>query len=136
MRTLGQTILGTGIDMIEIARIDRALQKGSFADRIYTPEEQQELSGRPAASWAARFAAKEAVMKALGTGWQQGIGFQQIRISRDVLGKPTVLLNGAAASWARENSIERVLLSISHTKHYALASATAVGREANGVCGS
>ena len=123
---MSERIAGIGIDMIEIQRIAKALQRPGFKDRIYTAEEQALLAGRPAESWAGRFAAKEAVLKALGCGWQRGVGFNQISIERNSLGRPTVVLRGSAAKWAEDRSITRVLISISHSKNDAVAQAMAI----------
>ena len=69
---MAEIIIGCGVDIIEIDRIAKALQKQKFIERVYTDQEQQLLRLRSAQSWAARFAAKEAVMKALGCGWNHG----------------------------------------------------------------
>ena len=74
---------------------------------------------------AKRFAAKEAISKALGTGMRKGIDFVQLSISHDVLGKPMVTLSGKAQVWAKQNNIEKIQVTISDEKHYAVAFAVA-----------
>lgn len=118
--------MGIGVDMIEVKRIARALQRPRFRSRIYSPREQAELKGRPLPSWAARFAAKEAVMKALGTGYGRGVGFAHISIVQGPYGRPVVELSGAALAAAQRQNIGSVLLSLSHTKEYAVAYAAAL----------
>jgi len=120
-------IKGCGVDIIEIDRIARAMQKPGFIQRIFTADEQQLLHGRPVQSWAARFAAKEAVMKALGCGWRQGVTFQDIVILRDQNGKPVVELRGKAREIARAQGVAAVHLSLSHNRSAAVAYAVSVG---------
>ena len=83
-------VIGIGCDIIEIVRIKKAVERASFSERVFTPEEREYCSSRglqAAASYAARFAAKEAVLKALGTGLRGG-SLQEISITNDALGKP------------------------------------------------
>lgn len=122
-------IKGCGVDLIEIHRIEKAMAKQRFRERVYTQGEQEYLADKQPQSWAARFAAKEAVMKALGTGWQQGIGFSQIEIKADPLGKPLVHLTGRALELAEEQGIHSLFLSLSHSGDYAIAYVIAVGKE-------
>ena len=116
-----------GLDIIEIARIQRALSRWGdrFMQRIYTPAEQ-ELYSRHAQSLAALFASKEAVMKALGTGARMrngtGIGWQEIEILPDPLGKPIVYRHGRARERARELGLGELAISLSHSRDYAVAS--------------
>ena len=126
---MSQRIVGIGIDMIEIARIARALKRPGFAARIYSDAERQYLAKKPAESWAARFAAKEAVMKALGCGWQKGIAFRHISITNDSLGKPQVALTAEARRWASAHGITELFISLSHTRDFAVAQAVAVREE-------
>lgn len=119
--------IGIGVDIIEVARIGKALQRLAFRHRVYSDAEQVLLTDRPVASWAGRFAAKEAVMKALGCGWGRGVGFTQIEVLADAAGKPTVVLQGKAAKIAAQQGVVRFAISISHTKDYAVAFAIATG---------
>ena len=114
-----------GVDIIEIDRIERTLQRfGSrFLERIYTADEISYCRGRPA-QLAARFAAKEAVMKALGTG-TRGVGWRDVEITRERTGKPRVILTGRAAARARRLGIRNMGVSISHSHTYAVASVVA-----------
>ncbi len=126
---MGQRIVGIGIDMIEIPRIAKALQRRGFAARIFTEAEQTYLQGKPVESWAARFAAKEAVMKALGCGWQKGISFRHISVTNDTMGKPQVTLLAEARRWALAKGIDELLISLSHSKGHAVAQAVALREE-------
>lgn len=114
-------MLCTGIDIIEIDRVERAVHRWGerFLHRIYTPAELQ-LSRRPPAL-AARFAGKEAVMKALGTG-NKGVGWREIEILAAPSGQPVVRLNGRAREKARTLKLRELAISLSHCKEYALAS--------------
>ncbi len=111
-------IVAVGVDVVPIARIEGLLARAG--DRTYarlcTIAEADYCRSRanPAESLAARFAAKEAVMKCLRTGWAQGIGFAQIEVVRDAHGAVGVLLHGTAAACAAERGIRRLHLSLSH----------------------
>ncbi|MGB9886136.1 MAG: holo-ACP synthase [Moorellales bacterium] len=115
---------GIGIDLVEIARLERAwCRYGSrFLGRVYTAAEQSYClsKGRPAASLAARFAAKEAVMKALGLGLG-GVRWRDIEILPDAAGRPTLRLLGAAQGRAAELGICSWHLSLAHGRDYAVA---------------
>jgi len=114
-------ILGLGTDIIEISRIKKALENPKFITRIYTHEEVQliEKKGNKWASYAGRFAAKEAVSKALGSGIRD-FNFNDIEILSDPLGKPYVIFKN---NLKNKFSKQRVELSISHCKEYAMATA-------------
>ena len=121
-------ILGTGIDMIEVERVERALTRPRtgerFRDRVYTEREVAycESRGRPRyQSYAARFAAKEATMKALGTGWNRNVGWSEIEVVRERGKAPTIALSGKAAAFAQRKQITRFHLSITHTAAQAIA---------------
>ena len=121
-------IAGTGIDVIEVDRIERALTRTAtgerFRARVYTPGEVEycESRGRPRfQSYAARFAAKEATMKAMGTGWNRNVGWSEIEIVRERGRAPTIALSGKAAAFARRKQIVRFHLSITHTAKEAIA---------------
>ncbi|MCU0725345.1 MAG: holo-ACP synthase [Planctomycetes bacterium] len=122
---------GLGIDAVEIARIRDARTRlgAAFPRRICSPAELALLgtSAVPDQFLAGRFAAKEAVMKVLGTGWAKGVRFADIEVLRDSDGIPVIHLEGAAAERARALGIRRVLVSITHTRATALA--LAVGED-------
>src|ERR1700676_4500826 len=120
-------ILGTGIDMIEGERVERALTRPRtgerFRDRVFTDGEVAycESRGRPRyQSYAARFAAKEATMKALGTGWNRNVGWVEIEVVRQRGHAPTIRLSGKAAEFARNRGITAFHLSITHTETTAM----------------
>lgn len=126
---MGEIIVGTGIDVIEVDRIAKAILRQKFVTRVYSSYERTYLAHRSAPSWAARFAAKEAVMKAIGYGWRCGVGFADIEVRADEWGKPEIVLAGKAGELATAQGIMRFLVSLSHTKSYAVASVVAVGKE-------
>jgi holo-[acyl-carrier protein] synthase len=119
-------IVGSGIDMVEIPRIQQSVDRYGqrFLDRIYTATEQAYcLRKRKAAeSLAARFAAKEAGAKALGTGISYGVNWLEIEVVREPSGRPTVHFHGRAAQIASRLGVIRAALSITHTDDLALAS--------------
>jgi len=119
-------IVGSGIDLTEIARIQRSLDRYGqrFLDRVYTPAEQAYcLRKRKAAeSFAARFAAKEAGAKALGTGITHGVNWLEIEVAREPGGRPTLKFYGRAAEFAARLGASRAALSITHTSELAMAS--------------
>ena len=114
-------MLTTGVDIIEISRIGSVVERFGerFLQRIYTPAEISYCRGR-AANLAARFAAKEATMKALGTG-VRGVGWKDIEIARRESGAPHILLHDRAHLRAQRLDIEGLSLSISHSREYAVA---------------
>ena len=118
-------IVAVGVDSVDIARIEGLWQRGGprFAQRVLTPAEMHYCVSRqdPAESIAARFCAKEAVMKCLGTGWAHGIGFRQIEVMRDENGAVHLELAGACAARAAELGIRRFHLSLTHTAATATA---------------
>jgi holo-[acyl-carrier protein] synthase len=117
-------IVGIGIDLVEIARIEKLLaEPGERARaRVVTPLELERAArGREAETLAARFAAKEAAMKALRTGWSGGIGFRDIEIGRDEAGAPTLAFHGAALRRAEELKVARGHVSLTHTRDFAQA---------------
>jgi len=123
-------MLITGTDIIEIARIGKVFEKyGSrFLTRIYTEDEQKYCKGR-APQLASRFAAKEAVMKALGTG-VRGIGWKDIEIRRERGGPPYIQLHGRAQARASKMNLSDISISLSHSNDFALA--TVVGEASSG----
>ena len=122
-----------GIDAIEIERIAGTLARHGerFVEKVYTEAERDLAAGRGhptegrAEFLAGRFAAKEAVLKVLGTGWAMGLGFQDVEILRDPSGRPHVVLHGPAADLAKSLGFGRILVSITHTRRTALAVAAA-----------
>ena len=120
-------ILGIGVDIAEIARIKRLLDRKGFAEKVFTPSELASCAklGSPEVRLAGRVAAKEAVMKAIGTGWARGVSWQDITIANDESGKPVVELSGRARLCADRIGAARVHVSISHSGGYAVAQAVA-----------
>ena len=118
-------IIASGIDIIEIARIEDAFaRRGSrFRDRVFTESEITYCESLRAkyASYAARFAAKEATFKALGTGWSEGIGWCDVEVTRADSGKPTLRLSGRALEQFKEMGGRQTHLSLSHSKELAVA---------------
>lgn len=117
-------IKGIGTDILKIQRIEKALQRGpKIAERILTNSEliEFEQSAQPSRFLAKRFAAKEAVVKALGTGIGNGVGWQHIEIVKDELGKPLVNLSDGALQRAVALNIEQCHLSYSDEKEYVVA---------------
>lgn len=114
--------LSVGVDIIEIDRVAATLARfgDRFLQRVYTTGEIAYCRGR-APQLAARFAAKEAVMKALGTG-TRGVGWQEVEVTRKRSGEPGVALHGRAATRAEKLGIDRLALSLSHSRNYAVAS--------------
>jgi holo-[acyl-carrier protein] synthase len=127
-------VLGLGVDIIEVARIRTAIERHGdrFHQRICTASEATYCLGMrdPAPFFAARFAAKEAVSKALGTGIGAQCGWLDIEVRRKASGEPFVILHGAGAETAKRLGIGRVLLTLSHTENYAVAHAIAVADSA------
>ena len=123
-------IYGIGIDIVDTKRIEESLSKfeDRFVDRIFTPAEQAYCKKMrfPAPHYAARFAAKEAVAKALGTGIGKDLEWTDMEILRDDLGKPYLVLSGQGAAFAREQGITEVMISLSHSDNHAAANAVAV----------
>ena len=116
-------ILGLGTDIIEISRMKKAIEKRQFVQRVFTQNEIAYCDSRGAqraASYAARFAGKEAVLKAFGTGLRHG-SLQDIEILPDELGCPKLQLSGYFARLAEENGIRQLLVSLSHAQEYAVA---------------
>jgi holo-[acyl-carrier protein] synthase len=123
-------IKGIGVDIVEIGRIERAVEnkKERFLNRIYTPTEQEYCRSkpRPYRHFAARFAAKEAVSKALGTG-KRSMRWTDIEVCRDSKGRPFIKLTGGAAARAHDQGVADVAISLSFNRDNAVASAVAIG---------
>tara|TARA_B100000315_G_scaffold158985_1_gene147532 strand:- start:710 stop:1084 length:375 start_codon:yes stop_codon:yes gene_type:complete len=114
-------MLATGVDIIEIPRVGQVLERYGqrFLDRVFTPQEIAYCRGRPP-NLAARFAAKEATMKALGTG-VRGVGWKDIEVVRHESGAPAVKLHGRAERRAQRLGVQEIALSLSHSREYAVA---------------
>ena len=129
-------VVGHGIDMVELNRVADLLEKHGerFIDRCFTEGEQAYAATsdkRRTEIFAARFAAKEAVLKAIGTGWRDGIAWTDIDVTRDPSGCPGVKLTGEAERYADKKRIIGWQLSLTHTSTYAMASAIALGASDN-----
>lgn len=122
-------ILGIGTDIIECDRIARMLQRHGdhFVKRVFTEQEIRYCSERKGTDqhFAGRWAAKEAVLKAIGTGWIAGIAWTDVEIANETSGRPVIRLYGGAAKIAEEKAITEILISISHCKSHATAFAVA-----------
>lgn len=129
-------VLGLGVDLTENARMRATLERwdGPFKNRVFRPEEQRycEACSQPWRHYAGRFAVKEAVSKAFGTGIGEALGWLDIEVVRGTAGAPVVKLHDAGARLARRRGVRRVLISLSHTRRYAVAQALLVGRENGG----
>jgi holo-[acyl-carrier protein] synthase len=117
-------IKGTGVDIIDIPRIKKMTESdGKFIEKIFSETEIEycRSKARKEIHYAARFAAKEALFKALGTGWRFGMAWQDVSIENDELGKPYITLSGKTREYFDEHCFQHIHLSISHTKEYAVA---------------
>ena len=116
-------IVGIGTDLIEVKRIERSVQNPAFLNRIFSGREQEICKQKQSnvQSLAARFAAKESFMKALGTGWSQGIKFNEIEILNDDNGKPNIYLKGNAKKKVEKFGISNIFVTLSHLKEMATA---------------
>ena len=118
-------IIGSGVDLAEVVRIQRSIEKYGerFLARVFTPGERAyvERKRNRFERYAARFAAKEAGMKAIGTGWKEGITWKDFEVTNLPSGKPTLLFSGKAAELARQLGVKSVALSLSHTENLAIA---------------
>jgi holo-[acyl-carrier protein] synthase len=118
-------IVGLGVDISEIDRIEAAIRRHgrAFIERVFAPREIEycERHRGPAERYAARFAAKEATMKALGTGWRRGVRWVDIEVVREASGRPTIELRGAARQHADRLGVSRIHLSLTHSGNLAFA---------------
>ncbi len=118
-------IVGTGVDLAEVPRIRASIERfgAKFIERIYTPLEiaYVERKANRFERYAARFAAKEAGMKAIGTGWKRGVRWQDFEVANLPTGKPTLLFHGVAAEIANRLAVRNVSLSMTHTAEYGMA---------------
>ncbi len=127
-------IVGLGTDIVEIVRIGRMIERHGelFLNRVYTPEEIRYCQKRRESfqHYAGRWAAKEAAMKTLGTGMGRGVSWQDIEVCSLKTGQPTLNIRGGARDFAEKLGIDEILITISHCRAYATATAIAVRREA------
>jgi holo-[acyl-carrier protein] synthase len=118
-------ILGLGADLVAVPRLEEVLSRHRerFLHRVFTPAERADCLGRarPAVHLAARLAAKEATMKALGTGWGLGVRWQDVEVCSGVSAPPTLRLAGAARERAEARGIRQAMVSLSHDGDYAMA---------------
>jgi holo-[acyl-carrier protein] synthase len=118
-------IVGIGIDIAEPRRLEEAAERYGrrFLERIFTPREIAYCERRRNKweRYAARFAAKEAAFKALGTGWRRGVRWQEAEVVNQPSGKPTLELTGQAGEFARCLGVESISLSLTHSEQFALA---------------
>ena len=123
-------VFGIGIDVVEVDRIASAIERhgGPFLTKIFTPAERDYCESRtnPAMHYAARFAAKEAVSKALGTGIGGNAGLHDLEVVHDAAGAPKLRLSGAAEAFAKQHGITDIQISLSHARDYAAANAIAL----------
>lgn len=127
-------IYGIGIDVVEVDRIEAAIERSGalFVDRLFTEAEKAycQRQKRPGMHYAARFAAKEAVSKALGTGIGGQAGWLDMEVVRNESGAPTMIFHGNAADFLRTEGIATVQVSLSHARDYAAANAVAIRQPA------
>lgn len=118
-------IVGTGIDIAEVPRIAQAIERygNRFLQRIFTEGERRYCDSKAnrIERYAARFAAKEAAMKALGTGWNRGVRWRDVEVCREPGGRPTIAFHGQAAEVASKLGAVHIALSLSHTAGQAIA---------------
>lgn len=124
-------VIALGLDLVEVSRVRDLLGRHGerFKERMFSAAEQDYCDGQaePAMHYAARFAAKEAVAKALGTGFAEGVGWADIEVLRADNGQPSIALHHGAAERARQLGIGQVLVTLTHTKDAAAASVVALG---------
>ncbi|MBM4109449.1 MAG: holo-[acyl-carrier-protein] synthase [Phycisphaerae bacterium] len=125
------SIVGHGVDIVAVERIGRMVAEHGerFLSRVFTAKERAYAQGkaRGAEHLAARFAAKEAAFKALGTGWRDGIAWTDVGVEHDAMGRPMLVVRGRAAEVARARGVARWWVTLSHTAGTAVASVIAEG---------
>ena len=123
-------IVGLGTDIIEIVRIGQMIERHGelFLNRVYTDGEIRYCQRRRESyqHFAGRWAAKEAVMKTLGTGWTRGVGWQDVEVCSAKTGQPSIQIHGSARDLTNRLGIDEILITISHCRAYATATAIAV----------
>ena len=116
-------IVGIGLDVVAVVKVRELLDQQTFEERVFTPAERRDCAGRAdkAEAFAARFAAKEACFKALGTGWSQGVSFLQVEVQRTEGGAPRLVLSGQAAERAGARGVTHLHVSLAHSAGVAAA---------------
>jgi holo-[acyl-carrier protein] synthase len=118
-------IVGIGVDLVEVGRIERAVRRygDRFVGRVFTDREADycRAGPHPEQRFAARFAAKEAALKALGVGWSQGVKFVEAEVSNNELGAPAVTFSGRALALSRKLGVGRVHVTMTHHRDFAIA---------------
>ena len=118
-------IVGTGIDVIEVPRVAASIERFGqrFLNRVFTESEIRYCDSKAnrVERYAARFAAKEAGMKALGTGWNHGVRWRDVEVRRQPGGRPTLAFHGRAAEFASQMGVTNIALSLTHTAAEAMA---------------
>jgi holo-[acyl-carrier protein] synthase len=124
------TILAHGIDLVDFPRIEQMINRHGqhFVERVFTPAEQKyaQSSRNSVEKFAGRFAAKEAILKLIGTGWRGSIAWTDIEVVNNSSGQPTVNLAGQVKSIAEKLGISQISISITHTANFAIASAVGI----------
>lgn len=130
----GTRVLGIGIDIVETGRIERSIEKFGerFLKRVFTEGEREYCGAMPfpARHYAARFAAKEAVSKAFGTGIGKQVGWKDLEVKRKENGEPYLVLHGGAEELGKKLGVVQAFISLSHSDLYAVANAVLVARDA------
>jgi holo-[acyl-carrier protein] synthase len=125
-------ILAHGIDLVDFPRLEQMIERHGerFLDRVFTAAEQAyaRASRNPVEKYAGRFAAKEAVLKLVGTGWRGKIAWTDIEVTNNPAGQPEVTLSGEVKEIAGRLGIKQISLSITHTANFAIASAVALAQ--------
>ena len=125
-------VLGIGVDIVETSRIEGSIELFGerFLKRVFTDREREYCGAMPfpARHYGARFAAKEAVSKAFGTGIGRQVGWRDIEVQRKETGEPFILLHGSAAELAATRRVTQALISLSHSDHYAVANAVLIAQ--------
>jgi len=128
---LGRVVVSHGVDLVEVDRIRRSIERHGerFIDRVFTRTEiaYADAGRRRFERFAARFAAKEAALKAIGTGWRSGIAWTDIEVRTLPTGEPELAVSGLAADHAERRGIAAWLVSLSHTERTAMASVLGLG---------
>ncbi|MFM2221028.1 MAG: holo-ACP synthase [Verrucomicrobiota bacterium] len=125
-------VFGIGIDVVEVGRISSSIDEfgDRFVNRIFTIREREycRLKARPELHFAARFAAKEAVAKALGTGIGKDVSWLDLEVERGGNGEPRIVISGKAAEFCRLHHVEEIKISLTHARDYAAANAIVLCR--------
>ncbi|MDP8322954.1 MAG: holo-ACP synthase [Candidatus Stygibacter australis] len=114
-------IIGIGTDLIEVSRLEKSISKPQFLKKVFTDKELTLCENKHSRvqSLAARFAAKEACMKALGSGWSDGVSFKDIEILNNSMGAPEIILHGSTKARAEELMVSKIFVTLSHLKEIA-----------------